>query len=277
MNLMRFLVLAVLGLWATSGYAVQVVFTLEGEPFTAWELAQRDLHGMIASMDVVDADGDGLTSFVAEVVPQGVGFHAPSCVFDVLEFSFGTTVGVESTFPFLQDVDGDSLIVESLGFTSGAFSIGQRVTVSDGTISGLDGLVRENPRITTAADLLAIDVRSLPTFRGATKVVGLMSVRVIPDPFAGDYSDDRVVNAADYVVWRANEGTNNTLSNDPIGGRIGAAQFDQWRAHFGETVGGGSGTYSATNAAVPEPEPFVPAILGFASAVHACRRCRRPS
>ena len=33
----------------------------------------------------------------------------------------------------------------------------------------------------------------------------------------GDYNDDGTVNAADYVVWRKNEGTMNVLPNDAIG------------------------------------------------------------
>jgi hypothetical protein len=45
------------------------------------------------------------------------------------------------------------------------------------------------------------------------------------------------------------------LTNDLIGGTIGAAQYDQWRSHFGQPPGVGSGT--STNAAVPEPKTLV--------------------
>ena len=71
----------------------------------------------------------------------------------------------------------------------------------------------------------------------------------------GDYNHDGTVDAADYVVWRDNEGTNNPLPNDPIGGTIGPAQFDQWRASFGQTAGNGAG--ADVNAPVPEPTSFV--------------------
>jgi glucose/arabinose dehydrogenase len=58
----------------------------------------------------------------------------------------------------------------------------------------------------------------------------------------GDYNDDGTVDAADYVVWRNNVGTNVLLPNDAIGNTIGPAHYDQWRANFGETdlaAGGG--------------------------------------
>jgi hypothetical protein len=64
----------------------------------------------------------------------------------------------------------------------------------------------------------------------------------------GDYNDDGAVTAADYVVWRKNAGTTNDLPNDPVGGTIGAQQYANWRANFGDTLGSGGGQY-----AVPEP------------------------
>ena len=65
----------------------------------------------------------------------------------------------------------------------------------------------------------------------------------------GDYNNDGKVDAADYVVWRKNEGTTNVLPNDNgIGGVVGPGHFNLWRANFGNPMpGGGSG------AAVPEP------------------------
>jgi autotransporter-associated beta strand protein len=79
----------------------------------------------------------------------------------------------------------------------------------------------------------------------------------------GDYNDDGSVDAADYVVWRKNEGTTNTLPNDPIGGTIGSAQFDQWRANFGDTLGSGSSSGSAPETAVPEPAAVLLMAFGL--------------
>jgi hypothetical protein len=82
---------------------------------------------------------------------------------------------------------------------------------------------------------------------------------------AGDYNNNGVVDAADYVVWRKNDGSTNTLPNDLIGGTIGTAQYNQWRTHFGQTTGSGSG--ARANAAVPEPATLVLLLVATAGAL----------
>jgi hypothetical protein len=52
----------------------------------------------------------------------------------------------------------------------------------------------------------------------------------------GDFNGNGAVDAADYVVWRKNDGTQ--------------AGYDVWRSHFGQTAGSGAG---ATANTVPEP------------------------
>jgi hypothetical protein len=69
----------------------------------------------------------------------------------------------------------------------------------------------------------------------------------VPPGITGDYNDDGKVDAADYVVWRKNEGTMNLLPNDPIGSTIGQGQYDNWRANFGAMAMPGGAS------AVPEP------------------------
>jgi hypothetical protein len=86
----------------------------------------------------------------------------------------------------------------------------------------------------------------------------------------GDYNVNGVVDAADYIVWRKNQGSTHVLPNDPTGGTIGAAQFDQWRVHFGQTAASGSG--AVANAAVPEPATLV--LLIFAATGWCLRRSR---
>jgi len=79
----------------------------------------------------------------------------------------------------------------------------------------------------------------------------------------GDYNHNGIVDAADYTVYRNNAGTTNGLVNDPIGGTIGLAQYDQWKAHFGQTAGSGAWTIASTHAdaAVPEPTSIVLILL----------------
>jgi hypothetical protein len=91
----------------------------------------------------------------------------------------------------------------------------------------------------------------------------MINLAVTVPGVAGDYNNDGSVDAGDYVVWRMNQGTTNPLPNDNnIGGTIGQAHYDLWRAHFGETVGSGSQIGSGA----PVPEPALAVLLAFALA-----------
>ena len=72
----------------------------------------------------------------------------------------------------------------------------------------------------------------------------------------GDYNNDGAVVAADYVVWRKNDGTQD--------------EYNTWRANFGEPVGNGSG--ANVNTTIPEPATWV--LLMFAAAGRCLRRGR---
>lgn len=92
----------------------------------------------------------------------------------------------------------------------------------------------------------------------------------------GDYSNDGMVNAADYTVFGDNEGQVVDFPNrDPtlLGTPVGAADYMFWRDRFGNS---GVGSGSATRAAVPEPTTFSLSLLvlsAFAAAVRGnCRR-----
>ncbi|MEX2170096.1 MAG: hypothetical protein WD851_12365 [Pirellulales bacterium] len=69
----------------------------------------------------------------------------------------------------------------------------------------------------------------------------------------GDYNNNGVVDAADYVVWRDNEGANNTLPNNTLPGPIGLSHYNQWKANFGKSSASGAGLTDAAGATVPEP------------------------
>jgi hypothetical protein len=99
------------------------------------------------------------------------------------------------------------------------------------------------------------------TSASGTDYRNAITAPVDSEPIPGDYNGDSTVDAADYVVWRKNEGTTNTLPNDSIGGTIGTGQYNQWRSHFGQTSGSGAGAIA--NAAVPEPGNAVLMMLGI--------------
>jgi hypothetical protein len=80
----------------------------------------------------------------------------------------------------------------------------------------------------------------------------------------GDYNNNGVVDAGDYVEWRKG----GTLANDPTPG-VQPADYDFWRSHFGAPPGSGSNLGSS---AVPEPAGIV---LIFASLLAGTGLLRR--
>ncbi len=87
----------------------------------------------------------------------------------------------------------------------------------------------------------------------------------------GDYNDDGKVDAADYVVWRKNVGTTNSLPNDnEIGGTVGAAHYELWRSNFGSPSAAGAG--SLLVAGVPEPTTLALGVLMAAGLRDMCAK-----
>jgi fibronectin-binding autotransporter adhesin len=92
----------------------------------------------------------------------------------------------------------------------------------------------------------------------------------------GDFNDDGKVDAADYVVWRKALGTMTPLPNDNgIGGTVGLAHFDLWRANFGNMAMPGSGAGSGTGA-VPEPACWILAMVALVGSTFMRRRQTPP-
>jgi pectate lyase len=91
----------------------------------------------------------------------------------------------------------------------------------------------------------------------------MLSIGVAP-LLAGDYNEDGVVDAADYTRWRDNLGAPaGTLPNDGDGGEIGQAQYDTWKANFGQAADAGSSAVAIE--AVPEPASLLTFLIGALS------------
>lgn len=84
--------------------------------------------------------------------------------------------------------------------------------------------------------------------------------------FEGDYNNDGSVDAADYTVWRDNNGTMNILPNDPTPGVVDQSDYDLWVANYGSSAA------TAEASAVPEPAGLLAALVGVAAAVAGRRR-----
>jgi hypothetical protein len=84
----------------------------------------------------------------------------------------------------------------------------------------------------------------------------------------GDFNNNGVVDAADYVVWRNTLGSTTELAADADGSlNITAADLMRWTANFGSTVPG-----VGTSAGVPEPATALLVMLGLSSLVAVRRR-----
>jgi hypothetical protein len=121
-----------------------------------------------------------------------------------------------------------------------------------------NGSVLYGLEVGTASHLVTIDTTTaVVTDLGATQAQFLDGLAFAPGSpsLTGDYNNNGTVDAPDYVLWRKYLNTTTTMPNDPIGGTIGTAQYDQWRAHFGQPAGSGAG--AMTSATIPEPSTLV--------------------
>jgi hypothetical protein len=86
----------------------------------------------------------------------------------------------------------------------------------------------------------------------------------------GDYNEDGVVNAADYVVFRNNLDQTFTLPNEnpeaATPGLVDAEDYSFWVSNFGNTSGGGA------SVVVPEPGSIALMALSLVGSVVAVRR-----
>jgi glucose/arabinose dehydrogenase len=103
-----------------------------------------------------------------------------------------------------------------------------------------------------------------------------MITYIIPPPLPGDYSDNGVVDAADYTVWRNHLNSTFQLPNEVAGvsdGSVTAEDYDAWKVRFGNALAG-SGNGSAA-LAVPEPTCTAIFACGLLGTIGFNRRFRR--
>ena len=87
----------------------------------------------------------------------------------------------------------------------------------------------------------------------------------VPASVQGDYNNNGVVDAADYVLWRNGGPLQNEVNTV---GTVDASDYDAWRARFGNTSGSGSGLGAG---AVPEPTSALLALLAVLATVASWR------
>jgi hypothetical protein len=147
--------------------------------------------------------------------------------FDLTSGAIDSTWGI-SGVGFPQDLtvapDGNGFLAGILGFSNGSGSISRYAW--DGTL---------------------INTFASPSSNGFTEATAFV---VVPTPLAGDFNNDGVVDAADYVAWR-NASPTDTLPNDLTPGVVDASDYNDWRANFGKSNLPSGASLAGSN--VPEP------------------------
>jgi hypothetical protein len=82
----------------------------------------------------------------------------------------------------------------------------------------------------------------------------------------GDYNNNDIVDAGDYVLWRKGGPLQNEVDTP---GTVNAADYTAWRARFGNTSGSGN---LLEGAAIPEPACLCIALVGLAAGTALRRR-----
>lgn len=82
---------------------------------------------------------------------------------------------------------------------------------------------------------------------------------IAPPGVNGDYNNNGVADAADYVMWRDKLNQNVTLPNDTTPGNVGSADFAVWRSNFGTAAASGT---TLVGTAIPEPVSFGSFLVG---------------
>ncbi len=79
---------------------------------------------------------------------------------------------------------------------------------------------------------------------GAIVDIGAFELQPPPPSASGDYAEDGVVGASDYILWRKTLGNSVSSYSGADGngdGTINQADYSVWRAHFGQVLGPGTG------------------------------------
>jgi hypothetical protein len=156
--------------------------------------------------------------------------------------------------------NGDRLLgnYDTTGMRNGFFFTGPfRFTGGTGRFFGATGQGTIDNIVTMYEPLPA------PSVAGTVETEWRGTITLVPATVPGDYNQNGTVDAADYVMWRKNDGTQ--------------AGYDVWRANFGATaaVGAASGAASTDlvgarpprlgepTAAVPEPSALAVSTLAI--------------
>jgi T5SS/PEP-CTERM-associated repeat protein len=250
------------------GYGSSGTVSVDG-PLSEWQLSGNVHIGDSLGSGVLSVTNYGLIGAPKVIVGINGEIHGDGIIEARIEnsgivspgpgVSSGVSVALQIRGPFAQGAAG-KLIMELASATS--YDRLNLASVYGGSLAGtltvklINGFV---PQPGDDFDLLSayaivgtFDTLQLPALTGNLEwqvlyqTNGVKLVVVLP----GDYNFNGIVDAADYVVWRKNDGS-------PAG-------YNAWRMHFGQTAGSGSGAIA--NAAIPEPSTLATLLVGMLAA-----------
>ena len=95
---------------------------------------------------------------------------------------------------------------------------------------------------------------------------GQVTLASVPGLLTGDYNDNGIVDAADYVVWRNNfnmqSGAMSSRGDGDSDGDVDGADYLVWQRNFGQTIVS-SAPSSSFDATVPEPTAVATIFMGM--------------
>ena len=229
---------------------------------------QFNLTGGSADLDTIDLTGGGSFGFT------GGTLHAQNIVCDDLinqggtlspgnsagSTAIGGNYAQQSSATLAIEIGGNAPATDfdTVGVEGNAMLAG---VLDVSLINGFSPAAGQQFTVLTAGSVanngLALGGSAASLFN---LIVGTSSV-TLQAILQGDFNHDNVVDASDYVAWQMGLGTIYSPSD-----------YDVWRAHFGETIGGGGFAAGAADASVPEPG-FVGLLSG--TWLLSLRRARR--
>jgi hypothetical protein len=204
-----------------------------------------------------DTNGDGDALDAGENLP-----HTPNTIFQVEGIAPRTGGGyfagswVDDTIyrVFDRNGDGDALdVAEVLSYADSFFgtAINNPWGLAPGAVDELFVANSSGANILALRDKNqdgdALDLGEVVVF--ADGISSPVDIVALPSGLPGDYNQNGVVDAADYVVWRNGGSPDSTQSG-----------YNLWKANFGKSAGNGAA--GKVNAAVPEPTTLLLGIVG---------------
>ena len=165
--------------------AAPVLIGVEGLP--GIDVAQRDSAGALALYDAEDDNADGIFDLAADLDVDGaeicvhvkMGDNKSSTVCTDLILSTPTS---SLEIPFILTGTADRVVTRWNTPPSAPLALGQPFSVVDGHFAGLDAVVYSSLGFESAAEVIDVDLTTLPTYTGPALVGALLTFQIVPEP-----------------------------------------------------------------------------------------------